>query len=648
MTGLNYSTAAFEKKNTYTGTDLGAVWTKEETLFRVWAPTAQSVTLRLYHSGTHGAKDLLEQVPMTPDIHGTWVARKAGDLNGVYYTYLVEHDGICKEACDPYARTTGVNGHRAMVIDLESTNPIGWNMDRNPQSGHPVTDAVVYELHLRDLAMDRSSGIIHRGKFLGLTESGTKNAYGQPTGLDHIKKLGVTHVQLLPVYDYGSIDETSSENDYNWGYDPVNYNVPEGSYSTDPYHGAVRVREMKQMVKALHDAGLGVIMDVVYNHVYDAGRFCFNRIVPGYFSRIDRYGRYSNGSGCGNDTASERAMVRKYIVDSVLYWATEYHIDGFRFDLAGLLDVQTIRELMSAVHAVRPDVLFYGEGWHMQTQLTRRDVPLATQSNAQLLPGFGFFNDNARDALKGSVFKHDAPGYVSGAPKLEEDVKHAFFGLNAWCQTPAQTVNYVSCHDNMALFDRLRLSAPKATEAELRRMNCLAAAITLLSQGMPLMLAGEELLRTKPLPGGGFDENSYKSPDSVNSIKWNTLRKKEYRIVRDYYRGLIAFRKAHSALRRGSAREVLENILAVSDLPANVTAFHIRGGCPGEPAQALFVIFNPNPASVLIPLPQGQWTIRIQDETAGTKALGNAQGRIEVPPISTTVLTLDEPNRRIL
>ena len=642
MTGLNYSTAAFEKKYTYTGTDLGAVWSKDETVFRVWAPTAQSVKLRLYRSGTHGTRDLLEQTDMTPDVRGTWILRKPGDLNGVYYTYLVEHDGVCKEACDPYARTTGVNGRRAMVIDLSSTDPAGWNSDRNPQANHPATDAIVYEVHLRDLAMDRSSGITHKGKFLGLTETGTKNAYGQPTGLDHIRKLGVTHVQLLPVYDYGSIDETNSENDYNWGYDPVNYNVPEGSYSTDPFNGHVRVREMKQMVKALHDTGLGVIMDVVYNHVYDAGRFCFNRIVPGYFSRIDRYGHYSNGSGCGNDTASERAMVRKFIVDSVLYWATEYHIDGFRFDLAGLLDVQTIRELMAAVRAVRPDVLFYGEGWHMPTHLTRRDVPLATQSNSQLLPGFGFFNDTARDTLKGSVFEQNAPGYVTGAPRLEEDVKDAFFGLNAWCQTPEQTVNYVSCHDNMALFDRLRLSAPKATEEELRQMNCLAAAITLLSQGMPLMLAGEELLRTKPLPGGGFDENSYKSPDKINSIKWNTLRKKEYRVVRDYYRGLIAFRKAHSALRRGSAREVLENILAVTDLPANVTAFHIRGGCPGEPAKALFVSFNPNADPVLIPLPQGKWSIRIRDTAAGNKILGTAQGRVEVSPISTTVLTLDE------
>ena len=642
MTEHSYSTAAFEKKYTYSGSDLGAVWSPQETVFRVWAPTAQSVKLRLYRSGAHGTQDLLEQTDMAPDVHGTWILRKEGDLHGVYYTYLVDRDGMIKEACDPYARTTGVNGRRAMVLDLRSTDPEGWETDRNPHAGHSATDAVVYELHLRDLSCDRSSGITQKGKFLGLTETGTKNSYNQPTGLDHIKKLGVTHVQMLPLYDFGSVDETDPDSSaYNWGYDPVNYNVPEGSYATDPYRGEVRVRELKQMVKALHDAGLGIVMDVVYNHVYDAGRFCFNRIVPGYFSRIDRFGRYSNGSGCGNDTASERSMVRKFIVDSVLYWATEYHMDGFRFDLAGLLDVQTIREIMAAVHAVRPDVLFYGEGWQMQTHLTKREILLANQSNAHLLPGFGFFNDTARDTLKGSVFDNEAPGYVSGALEQEEFVKDAFLGMNHWCQDPIQSVNYVSCHDNMALYDRLMLSAPYADDEELRRMNCLAAAITLLSQGMPLLQAGEEFLRSKPLPGGGFDENSYRSPDSVNSIKWNTLHKKEYRQVRDYYRGLIAFRKTHSALRRGSQREILENFLAIDQKDANVVAFQVRGGCPGEPAKSIFLAFNANREPVTVKLPKGIWNLCIFGDTAGTKSLGTATETATVPAISAAVLTLD-------
>ena len=642
MTEHHYSTAAFEKKYTYAGADLGALWTPEETAFRVWAPTAQSVKLRLYRGGTHGVQDLLEQTDMTPDVNGTWVLRKSGDLHGVYYTYLVDRDGVVKEACDPYARATGVNGRRAMVLDLRSTDPAGWETDRNPRAGDRAVDAVVYELHLRDLSCDRSSGITHKGKFLGLTETGTKNAYNQPTGLDHIKKLGVTHVQMLPLYDFGSVDEADPEgNPYNWGYDPVNYNVPEGSYSTDPCRGEVRVRELKQMVKALHDAGLGIVMDVVYNHVYDAGRFCFNRIVPGYFSRIDRFGRYSNGSGCGNDTASERSMVRKYIVDSVLYWATEYHMDGFRFDLAGLLDVQTVREIMAAVHAVRPDVLFYGEGWQMQTHLTKRDVLLANQSNAGLLPGFGFFNDSARDTLKGSVFDNEAPGFVSGALEQEAGVKDAFLGMNHWCRDPIQSVNYVSCHDNMALYDRLTLSALYAEDEELRRMNCLAAAITLLSQGMPLFQAGEEFLRSKPLPGGGFDENSYRSPDSVNAIKWNTLRKKEYRQVRDYYRGLIAFRMTHSALRRASRQEVLENFLSVDQKDANVVAFQVRGGCPGEPARSIFLVFNANWVPVTVKLPKGLWQLCVYGDAAGVKPLGAATETVTVPAISAAVLTLD-------
>ena len=294
---------------------------------------------------------------------------------------------------------------------------------------------------------------------------------------------------------------------------------------------------------------------------------------------------------------------------------------------------------MAAVHAVRPGVLFYGEGWHLNTHLTKSHVDLATQTNSLLLPGFGFFNDTARDTLKGTVFDDEAPGYVSGALKQEKWVRDAFFGLNDWCQDPSQTVNYVSCHDNMALYDRLMLSAPYADDEELRRMNCLAAAITLLSQGMPLMQAGEELLRSKPLPGGGFDTNSYKSPDKTNSIKWNTLHKKEYRQVRDYYRGLISFRKAHSALRRKTAQDVLENILAVDGLPANVTAFHIRGGCPGEPAKSIFAIFNPNRKAMLVPLPQGNWDVCIEDMTAGTKSLRTVQGRAEVSSISAMVLT---------
>ena len=380
-----YSTPDFETAFTYQGNDLGAVWTREKTTFRLWAPTAHAVSLNLYRSGNPGCDDLIEKCSMVSAENGTWIAEKAGDLNGVYYTFEVRIGTYTAEACDPYAKTTGVNGQRAMVIDLDSTDPVGWQEDCDPNAGITFTDAVIYELHVRDLSMDESSGIKNKGKFLGIIETGTKTPSGIPTGLDHIKDLGITHLHLLPIYDFGSVDEAHPEKpQFNWGYDPVNFNVPEGSYSTDPFNGAVRVREMKEMVKGLHDNGISVIMDVVYNHVYNEKTFCFNRLVPNYFSRVTN-GVFSNGSSCGNDTASERSMVHKYIVDSVCYWADEYHIDGFRFDLVGLLDVDTINDIVASVHKTHPNVIFYGEGWTLNTKTVKQCI-LATQSHADLTP----------------------------------------------------------------------------------------------------------------------------------------------------------------------------------------------------------------------------------------------------------------------
>ncbi|MDE7262571.1 MAG: type I pullulanase, partial [Oscillospiraceae bacterium] len=515
-----YSTDAFEQEYTYTGDDLGAVWTADATTFRVWAPTAESVTLRLFASGKSYVDDLTEEIEMTPDVNGTWTAVKSGDLNGVYYTYSAVIDGKAAEACDPYARTTGVNGVRAMVINLDETDPDGWENDANPHAGESINDAVIYELHIRDLSVDANSGITNAGKFLGLTETGTKTPGGVSTGLDHIKELGVTHVHLLPVYDFGSVDETHTSASFNWGYDPVNYNVPEGSYSTDPYNGEVRVKEMKEAVKALHDNGISVVMDVVYNHVQDAGNFCFNKLVPGYFSRVNDNGSYSNGSGCGNDTASERAMVRKYIVDSVCYWADEYHIDGFRFDLVGLLDTGTINEIVTEVHKNHPDVIFYGEGWTLSTDLTKDGYTLATQPNSQLTPGFAYFNDTIRDGLKGSVFDDTDRGYASGKAGMEEALARCFLGADTWCSTPAQTINYASCHDNLTLFDHLQTARPEAGVEDLVRMNNLAAAVYMMSEGVPFLQAGEEMLRTKVNSDGSFTSNSYNASDDFNTLKW--------------------------------------------------------------------------------------------------------------------------------
>ena len=638
--GSYYSSAEFEAEFTYEGDDLGATWTKENTTFRLWAPTATAVQVNLYTSGTAGTNDLIEQIEMSPDVNGTWVAAKEGDLNGVYYTYSVTVDGETREACDPYARTTGVNGHRAMVVDLDSTNPEGWDTDVDPHYGNSIVDAVIYELHVRDLSIDESSGIQNKGKFLGLIETGTTNAEGIPTGLDYMKALGITHLHLLPSYDYASVDETNPDAAFNWGYDPVNYNVPEGSYSTDPYDGFVRVREMKQMIKGLHDNGISVILAVVYNHVFDAESFCFNRIVPGYFSRITDDGVYSNGSACGNDTASERAMVKKFIVDSVKYWADEYHMDGFRFDLAGLIDTETINECIEEVHKTHPNVIFYGEGWNMATQVTKEGYTMTTQANSTEVPKFSFFSDFVRDSLRGSNSNASKQGYVAGGGGFTSAVRDIFMGKSTWCKTPTQTVNYASCHDGYTLYDRLTLSMPATNFSfqDIKRANNLSAAIIMLSQGTPFFQAGEEMLRTKPLEEAGrYEHNSYKSPDSLNSIKWNVLTDPLYSDVPEYYAGLIAFRNAHPALRMTSAEEVAEHITMMPGLEFNVVACHITAGANGEENE-IIAIFNPRANDTVVALPEGEWTVYVNADKAGTEPLATVTGEVSVATVSACVL----------
>ena len=633
-----YSTAAFEERYTYSGSDLGVTWTPYKTNFRLWAPTAQEVTVNIYRSGTPDADDLLFQLHMNPDVCGTWITERIGNLNGLYYTYLVLVDNRIVECCDPYARSTGVNGQRAMILDLASTNPSGWDADADPNAGKPITDAVIYELHVRDLSSHRSSRIRNKGKYLGLTETGRKVKSGAPTGLDHIKSLGITHLHLLPVYDFGFTDESRRTPQYNWGYDPVNFNVPEGSYASDPYDGAVRVREMKQMVKALHDNGISVIMDVVYNHVYEGNNFCFNQIVPGYFSRILPDGNWSNGSCCGNDTASERSMVRKYIIDSLCYWVDEYHIDGFRFDLVGLIDVQTIRDIQAAIHLRHPNVIFYGEGWSMDTYLTKPGLDLATQSNSYQLPGFSFFSDTIRDTLRGSVFDNSHPGFVSGGYCSRDQLTECFLGSPHWCAQPYQSINYVSCHDNNTLFDRIALAAPEAPKETLIRMNNLAAAFCILSQGVPFFQAGEEMLRTKPGKKGSFDHNSYRAPDRVNSIKWEDLEKEEYRRNVDYYRGLIAFRKATPSLRMQTREEVWSKIRSIPMDNPHVSAFLIE-----DKHQDLFLIFNADTHDVMVHLPDGNWDVYIHDPAAGTVPLKRIRDWAHCAPISATVLVRKRP-----
>ncbi|MCR4902076.1 MAG: type I pullulanase [Butyrivibrio sp.] len=649
-----YSTEEFEKEYTYSGDDLGMTYTSNKTDFRVWAPTADAVTLNLYESGNSWADDLCEQIEMTKDVNGTWTASKSGDCNGIYYTFTAELDGRMVEACDPYARTTGVNGKRAMVIDLDSTDPQGWDEDTNPHAGESINDAIIYELHLRDLSADESSGITNTGKFLGLAETGTVTASGISTGLDHIVDLGITHVHLLPIYDFGSVDETHTyENLYNWGYDPVNYNVPEGSYSTDASDGQVRVSELKTMIKTMHDNGLSVVMDVVYNHVYSGDDFCINRLVPGYFSRINSDGTYSNGSGCGNDTASERSMVKKYIVDSVCYWADEYHMDGFRFDLVGLLDTETVNEIVEEVHKDHPDVIFYGEGWSMSTDLTKEGYTLATQVSSEKTPDFAFFNDTIRDALKGSVFNTGEAGFVSGALNKENSIATSFMAMETWSKNPSQIIQYASCHDNLSLFDRIQIVRTDASFEELVKMNNLAAAIYLTSEGVPFMQAGEEMLRSKVKEDGSFDENSYASGDEVNAIKWDNLDNEEYMETYEFYKGLIEFRKEHPALRLTDSESISESVTAItpdentitsSALDKNMVAFDIKGdSIEGENAGEIFIVFNANNEAKTVEIPDGNWNVYVRGNEAGTEILDTVSDKnVNVEAISSLILVKED------
>ena len=625
-----YSTEEFENKYSYAGNDLGASLEGNTTTFKVWAPMADSVTVNLYRSGDEAADDLIRTLSMKEEDNGVWSYVETQSLSGVYYTYTVERDGEKTEACDPYAKAVGVNGDRAMVIDMGSTDPDGWDKDVNPNKGMNYTDAIIYETHVRDFSIDESSGIKAKGKYLGMTETGTKNSAGEATGLDHVKELGITHLQLSPVFDYATVDESNlSKAQYNWGYDPKNYNVPEGSYSSDPYNGDVRIKEFKQMVKGLHDNGLSVVMDVVYNHTYNS-EFCYNMIVPGYFHRPD-----SNGSACGNDVASERLMVRKYIVESVVYWAKEYHIDGFRFDLVGLIDAETIQEIRKALDEIDPSIILYGEGWSLDTRTTKDYTFLATQNNVSRIDNFAMFNDSIRDTLKGTVFVPLDKGYINGETSQTTSLKRYIQGMVSWSSLPYQQVNYASCHDNLTLWDEINTSNASDPYESRIKQNLMSAAIIYTAQGIPFIFAGEEMLRSKVKADGTFDENSYNSPDSVNSIKWDSLSGASQQKVFNYYKGLIEFRKAHPAFRnmdKASSYYKFNN-----DVEDGVIAYELSP-CNGETADGIYVIHNPLSKDVTVELPDGTWTIYVSGSIAGTKSLGNISGEITVDSLTTTIL----------
>lgn len=651
-----FSAPEFEEAFYYEGDDLGAVWSKDKTTFRVWAPTASEVVLNLYTEG--GGTKLIESVAMTQDVKGTWYVEKNGDLNQIYYTYSVTVDGNTKEAVDPYAKAVGVNGKRGMVIDLSSTNPDGFIEQTKPSFINP-TDAVIYELHIRDFSIEKSSGMKNRGKYLAFTETGTTSPTGLKTGVDYLVDLGITHLHLLPSFDFATVDETRlSNNQFNWGYDPENYNVPEGSYSTNPHHGEIRINEYKQMVQALHNNGIRVVMDVVYNHTSASADSNFNKIVPGYYYRMTDNGSFSNASGCGNETASERAMMRKFIVDSVVYWATEYHIDGFRFDLMGIHDIETMNAVREALNKIDPTILVYGEGWTGGSSPLPDSERVLKANMTSVDTGIAAFSDDIRDGIKGSVFNAEEPGFATGRAEMEETIK---FGVVAstqhaqvdyskinysnkpWAAEPIQTITYVSAHDNLTLWDKIASSNPQDSLEDRIKMNLLSSAIVLTSQGTPFFQAGEEFLRSKPADETGtvFVHDSYKSPDFVNSLKWDLLDTNAQ--VVEYYKGLIAFRKAHSALRMTKTEDIQSNLTFMEGLDANVVAYTINNSPNGETAKSLLIVYNANKEATTLTVPAGDWNVYVKGNKAGTEILETISGgKVTVDPISALVLVQED------
>ncbi len=582
-------------------------YSPEQTVFSVWAPTASQARLHLYNEGLGG--EAYSIVDMTAGKDGSWTAVIDGNLDGKFYTFQVCVDGEwLDETAGIFALATGPNGLRGAVVDLSGTNPEGWAEDKAPEL-ESFADIILYEVHHRDFSISDNSGIANKGKYLAMTERGTDNGKkGVSTGIDHLVELGVTHVHLLPSFDYASVDETRlQDNVYNWGYDPVNYNTPEGSYSTDPATPEVRIREFKQMVQALHAAGIRVVMDVVYNHLADAASSGFERTVPGYYFRYKEDGSYGDASGCGNETASDAEMMRRFIVESVCYWAEEYHIDGFRFDLMGIHDIRTMNEVRAALDAIDPTIFIYGEGWAAQSPLLPAEE-LAMKANVHQMPGIAAFSDELRDALRGPFSDNKVSAFLDGKPELVESVKFGVAGAVShpdvriedvnyadtfWTAQPTQMISYVSCHDDMCLRDRLFESIEGISEKEAIRLAKLAQTVVFTSQGVPFIYAGEEVFRTKQ----GV-HNSYNAPDAINAIDWSF--KTRYADVFDYYKGLIAIRKGHPALRLGDADLVRTNLKFDSSAAEGVLMYTATSA-DGNDEVTVIVNTNRRPMEVNVP-----------------------------------------------
>lgn len=627
-------------------------YSADDTYFALWAPSAEAVRLTIYPTGEGGVSDA--QYAMSRTSEGRWMKHLKGRLAGKFYTFEVKVSGQwLGETTGIFCKATGVNGRRAAIIDIAKTNPEGWEGDRRPEQ-KDFSDIILYEMHHRDFSMGEDSGIKHKGKFLALTESGTCNPNGLATGIDHLKELGITHVHLLPSFDFASIDEKHPETSYNWGYDPLNYNVPEGSYSTDPYDPHVRIKEFKQMVMALHKAGLRVVLDVVYNHVYDVDASPFERTVPGYFFRHKGDGSLSNASGCGNEMASNMPMMRKYMVESILYWIDEYHIDGFRFDLMGVHDIETMNAIRLAIDEVEPSIFIYGEGWTASTPAFPYSK-LALKSNLYKLPRMSAFGDELRDALRGEWTDDKEGAFLIGEPGYEESVKFGIVGAirhpqikydavnhtkTPWSNEPTQMISYVSCHDDMCLADRINTTLinkkrrRKQSDNPIQervRLQKLAETVVLTSQGIPLIWCGDEFMRNKK----GV-RNSYNRPDSVNAILWSY--KTEHNDVFEYVSRLVSMRKEHRAFRMGEADLVRANLKFIPT-ENNVVAYMLNGETVGDSWSTIVVILNAKRTFAKVEVPQGCYCVVCRDGVINHDGIAIFSGKsIKVPPQSALIM----------
>ncbi len=637
---------SLEEYPVYLNDDLGLTYTPKMSTFKLWSPAVDAVKLRIYKDGLGG--EAIQTVDMRYSEKGVWVAKIKEDLTDHYYTYQVKNgDKWLEEKADPYSTICGANGQRTMIYDWAATHPLEWEKDQRPAL-QQANDIVLYELHIRDFTHHESANTKHKGMYLSFTEKGTTTENGVKTGLAHLKELGVTHVHLLPTFDYQSIDETlpPSERPYNWGYDPHLYNVPEGTYSSNPSQGDVRVREFKEMVQSLHRAGIRVVMDVVYNHTGATETSVFNQLVPDYYYRQNAAGGFSNASACGNEIASERAMVRQFIVQSVKHWAAEYHIDGFRFDLMGIHDIETMNAVRAALNEIDPSIFIYGEGW------LAGDSPLpedqrATKNNVPKLNGVAAFSDEIRDAIKGHVFTHDAKGFISGLDNLKESIKFGVVGgvnhpqidyqkvnytNEPWAPQPSQCIVYASCHDNHTLWDRLQNSIPDASAAEKIKMQQLALSIVLTSQGVPFLHAGSEFCRTKQ----GV-ENSYNSPDSINQIIWD--RKEQYQSTFDVVKNMVALRKAHPAFKMTTQKAIAENLIFIETNNSNVVGYQLNGQAAGDEWTNILIYHNGSNQSFKVDLPEGNWDIVVNgDQVRLDGSTKTVSGSVELPMIGTMIL----------